>query len=669
MAGIKKILVANRGEIAVRIIRTANRIGIKTVVLFADNDKDASHVGMADESFLLSGVKLNDTYLNIKKIVDLAVRSGSDAIHPGYGFLSENPDFAKACKKNKILFIGPSPESIGLMGNKIKSRSFVERIGVPVLKVVTGDREKLLTQSKQIDFPLLIKAAAGGGGKGMRIVYSYDELDKTIQATTREAKSYFGDEEVYLEKYIRNPRHIEVQILGDQYGNVIHVFERECSVQRRYQKIIEETPASNIPEKIREKIHHDAVTITKSMHYHNAGTVEFLVDKDFNHFFLEMNTRLQVEHPVTEMTTGLDLVEEQIRIASGEKLRFNQDKLKQSGHALECRIYAEDPDRHFLPAPGRVTFYHEPVGENIRVDSGIKKPGFIHSSYDPMICKLIVKGKNRKEAINRMNSALSSFFIHGVKQNISFLRTLVNLEVFRKNSISTDYCEEHLQDLLTIGQKEKAGIDQSLPLLIFLIYSLFSFREGKVNNIWERLGYWRFIMKFSITSETGEVEVILHRRSELNFVVTIFDQKKEIKLVDIKGHQIKIKIEDQPFNAFVSIGKNGTGWISYQGQTFQYKRHDFLSEDQVYTDEYHESVAHDGKIISPMPGKIVDVVIEKGSFIKKGEVLLVVESMKMENNLVAPFDGIVQSMFVKESQMISNKQVLAEIKQKSTEES
>ncbi|RLD59370.1 MAG: hypothetical protein DRJ05_06500, partial [Bacteroidetes bacterium] len=445
----KKILIANRGEIAVRIIRSAKDLGITTVAIYSVADEEALHVEMADEAYCLGdSIELSETYLDIQKIIGIALETGSEAIHPGYGFLAENPELVAACEKSNIVFIGPNTRAIQLMGNKIESRKFVKELDIPMTEAKTGDKASLMLAAKEIPFPLLVKAAAGGGGKGMRIVHSEDELDEAIENTSREAKNYFSDGTVFVEKYVEEPRHIEIQVIGDDFGNVIHLFERECSIQRRYQKIIEESPSPTLTPEVREKMGAAAVRISKEIGYSSAGTVEFLVDKNLDFYFLEMNTRVQVEHPVTEMVTGVDIVREQILVAAGNKLSLEQNEISQNGHAIECRIYAEDPANNFLPSPGQMYFYNEPEGENIRVDSGIKGASIVQSFYDPLISKLVVWGEDREAARIKSITALKGYIIHGLKTNIPYLTELLRHKAYIENKITTKYCDEHTDDIV-----------------------------------------------------------------------------------------------------------------------------------------------------------------------------------------------------------------------------
>lgn len=442
----KKVLIANRGEIAVRIIRACRELGLETVAVFSEADRNALHVRYADEAYLLGPAPSRESYLRADKILDIAKKSGADAIHPGYGFLAEREDFAAKCADLDIAFIGPKPSSIAAMGDKAEARATVIKAGVPVVPgtedVGNMTDDDLLRIAPTIGFPLLIKATAGGGGKGMREVRSLEEMPTLLQSARREAESAFGDGNVYLEKLVEGARHIEFQIIADSHGNVIHLGERECSIQRRHQKLVEEAPSPFLDEALREKMGNVAVKAAQSVDYVNAGTIEFLVDKDSNFFFLEMNTRLQVEHPITEMTTGIDIVAEQLRIARGRQLSYTQDQVKFKGHAIECRVNAEDPFNNFIPSTGRITHSILPTGPGVRVDTGVY-PGFeITPYYDPMIAKLIVWGETRAQAILRMRRALEEYRIVGVRTNIPFHQTLMDSHRFMAGQFDTRFVEE-----------------------------------------------------------------------------------------------------------------------------------------------------------------------------------------------------------------------------------
>jgi acetyl-CoA carboxylase biotin carboxylase subunit len=444
---ITKILVANRGEIAVRIMTACQEMGIATVAVYSDVDAKSPHVEMANESYPLGDPTPSASYLNIDKIIETAKRSGANAIHPGYGFLSENPKFAKACADAGVKFIGPTAEVIHGMGDKIEAKRTMRNAGVPVIPGYTGEEknETIEQACARIGFPVLIKASAGGGGKGMKIARNPDELKEAVSSARREAKSSFGSDELLLEKYLPKPRHIEFQILADEHGKVVHLFERECSIQRRHQKVIEETPSVAIDAELRKRMGEAAILAAKTVGYSNAGTVEFMLDAGRNFYFLEMNTRLQVEHAITEMTTGIDLVKWQIRIAMGEHLTLEQDKLMQRGHAIECRIYAEDPQKGFMPSTGTLKTVELPTGVNIRHDTGISQGSRISPFYDPMLAKLIVYGEDRKDASRKMEWALSNYIALGVTTNIPFLRAIVHHPAFASGDIDTHFIETHFK--------------------------------------------------------------------------------------------------------------------------------------------------------------------------------------------------------------------------------
>src|SRR6201993_2189290 len=443
----KRILIANRGEIAVRIIRACREMGIESVVVFSDVDRKALHVRKADYAYHIGPATASESYLNVEKILDVARRSGAEAIHPGYGFLSENANFARACRDAGVKFIGPSPESMEMMGSKTRARQNMKRAGVPFVPgsergLELDARERL---AEQIGYPVMLKAAAGGGGKGMRRVSSPGELHSAYENARSEAQRSFGDNEVYIEKYIANPRHVEMQIFGDEHGNVVYLGERECSVQRRHQKVLEESPSPIVDDDMRQRMGDIAVRVGKAANYYNAGTVEFLVDQQRNFYFLEMNTRLQVEHPVTEFVTGLDLVHLQIRIANGEPLPFRQEDIQLRGHAIECRIYAEDPFK-FIPSPGEVKKYHVPGGPGIRMDSHVYAGYRVPPNYDSMIGKLIAYGPTRESAIARMRTALAEMIVEGIHTNIPLQRKILEDEVFGRGEHHIHYLGERIPE-------------------------------------------------------------------------------------------------------------------------------------------------------------------------------------------------------------------------------
>lgn len=439
---LKKILIANRGEIAVRIIRACREMGIRTVAIYSEADKEALHTKLADESICIGPAPSNKSYLNMKAILEAICLTGSDSVHPGFGFLSENVTFAKMCEEIGIKFIGPNYKLIELLGNKSKAKETMKNVGVPVVpgsEGIINSKKEAIELAEKIKYPVILKASAGGGGRGIRVAYSKTELEKEYDIVKQEAKVSFNDDSIYIEKFIENPRHVEIQVLADEKGNCIHLGERDCSIQRRNQKVLEETPSQILNEETRKKMGEIAVKAVKEIGYSNAGTIEFLVDKNKDFYFMEMNTRVQVEHPVTEMVTGVDIIKEQIKIASGEKLSYKQEDIKIKGHSMEVRINAENPEKNFMPAPGMITGLHLPGGNGIRVDTAIYDGYNVPPTYDSMLAKLIVYGKNREESIFKMRSALSETVIEGITTNIDFLLRILNNKDFQDNDYDTSF--------------------------------------------------------------------------------------------------------------------------------------------------------------------------------------------------------------------------------------
>jgi 3-methylcrotonyl-CoA carboxylase alpha subunit len=657
-----KILIANRGEIAVRIIKSAQKLGIKTVAVYSKADENALHVQLADESHNLDEGniqgELSDNYLNINKIMEAAKQFSVDAIHPGYGFLAESPLLVSACEKNDITFIGPNIRSIKLMGNKIEARAFVKKLDIPMTEGVTGSTGELIKKASTIKYPILVKAAAGGGGKGMRIVWKEEDLEEIIESTSREAKNYFGDGSIYIEKYVEEPRHIEFQILGDNHGNVVHLFERECSIQRRYQKIIEESPSPTLNAEIRKKMGKAAVKIASEVGYNSAGTIEFLVDKELNYYFLEMNTRIQVEHPVTEMVTGIDLVEEQIKIASGNRISIKQGDISQNGHAIECRIYAEDPANNFMPSPGEITFYKAPSGKDIRIDSGIEKACRIHSFFDPMISKLIVHSNKRKTAITEMDKALNGYIIHGIKTNIPYLQQMISNKAFAENKISTKFCDTHNDELLDNIKKRKISCNGINHLLAFAVFSLNKPLEKK--NIWEHIGFWQNTNDLFFNVEETQKTIRLIKRKNYNYQFLVEADRYGVRLQSLDENYIKVSINNEITEAFISDDAHGISTVSVSGISFFMERADLLNPMKKYTSSDGDNA--EGNLCSPMPGKVIKVNVGVGDEVKRGKVLLVVEAMKMENNITAMADAVVEKINVSEGDMVEGNTQLVFLK-------
>lgn len=658
---IKKILIANRGEIACRIIKTANKMNIKTVAVYSEADKHADFVKLADESYLIGPSSPNESYLVIKKIIEIAKKSKSDAIHPGYGFLSENYNFVKALEKEKIKFIGPNKNAITKMGDKIESKNLANKLKLNIIPGHTEaikDPKKAIKISEKIGFPVLLKASAGGGGKGMRIVESRKDLEANLKAAQSEALNSFGDDRVFIEKYITNPRHIEIQILCDKHGNQIHLGERECSIQRRYQKVIEECPSSFVDKELREAMAEQALRLAKEVKYDSAGTVEFVVDNDRNFYFLEMNTRLQVEHPVTELVTGIDLVEQMINCADGKKLNLKQKDINLNGWSIESRIYAEDPLKDFLPSIGRLIEYHEPQQKNkteiIRNDTGVSGGSDISIFYDPMISKLAVHEKTRTKAIDLMINALQQYYITGVDHNIAFLISTLKNKDFRSGSISTNFIKENYPK----GYYFNYGLSKSLIekfnyAAIFIYKKLninitnldLSVISKKITSDFEIKSHKLIDKNLSMIVAHKNKEIVLHSLWKINqkiMELNINDEKCFVKINKINNfNQFSITIEDCSLDLIVAPNKNKALF-------------DYMPEIKL------EDLSK--KLISPMPGLIKSISIKKGQLIKQGEELVIIEAMKMENILKSEKDCLVEDVLIKEGSSVSTDEVLITFK-------
>ncbi|WP_312968725.1 acetyl/propionyl/methylcrotonyl-CoA carboxylase subunit alpha [Acinetobacter gerneri] len=636
----EKILIANRGEIACRVIKTAKKLGIATVAVYSDADKNAQHVKQADEAIYIGASPAAQSYLQVDRIIQAALDTGSQAIHPGYGFLSENDQFALACEKNGITFIGPPVDAILKMGLKATSKQLMENAGVPLTPGYHGsnqDLEFLKQQADQIGYPVLIKASAGGGGKGMSLVEKSDDFLASLASCKREAKASFANDDVLIERYVVNPRHIEVQVFGDQHGNYVHFFERDCSVQRRHQKVLEEAPAPKMPEDKLSVIRQAAVDAAKAVNYVGAGTVEFIVEQDGTAYFMEMNTRLQVEHPVSEMITGVDLVEWQLRVAYGEPLPKQQDQLKINGHAIEARVYAEEPEKGYLPAIGQISYLHYPEqNQNVRIDSGIIQGDEITTFYDPMIAKLIVWGENRQAALVQMQHALGQFYVDGLGNNIAFLDRIIRSESFKTANLDTNLIQRE-DDFLF---KKIATASPDTKVAAAFISLLLKFSAVPNNPIWQNHKLWRvnlnssYTVKLEYLNETIQVEFTQEQNT---YLAKFQDQTFEIsgELADkntlsllINGKQIK-----QAFN------QNQDGLTLYQnGQSFifGYIKQNFAAAD---------TQDNEANLKAPMPGVITQVLVEKNATVKKDDVLITLEAMKIEYSIRAPRDGVISQAF------------------------
>ncbi|HTV83789.1 MAG TPA: biotin carboxylase N-terminal domain-containing protein [Dyella sp.] len=658
----ERVLIANRGEIACRVIRTCRRLGVHTIAVYSQADKDAQHVRLADEAWPIGGPRPADSYLRGEAILEVAKKSGAQAIHPGYGFLSENTGFARACSDAGVVFIGPRPESIDAMGSKAAAKALMERHQVPLVPGYHGDNQEpafLAEQARKTGFPLMIKAAAGGGGKGMRIVRGEKEFADALASAQREAASSFGDTRVILERYVEHPRHIEFQVFGDTHGNIIHLNERECSAQRRYQKVLEETPSPFLNPERRRAMGEAAVAAARAVDYVGAGTVEFIVGQDGTFFFMEMNTRLQVEHPVTEETLGLDLVEWQLRIAAGEALPLRQEQVQAHGHAIEVRLYAEDPDQNFLPGSGKLRVLKLPApSRHVRLDGGVIEGDTVTIFYDPMIAKLIVHDTDRTQALQRLREALAECEIVGPKSNIAFLERLARHPVVVEGRIDTGYLDRHLDQFLT----GDAAVPEAV--LFAAATAALLYDEGAVvaaasstsdpYSPWSRADAWRI-------GHAGKRIVALASR----------DQRYEI---EAHGHDGDYQLQHGPSQGQVQGARLQHGVLSARlnaegvrlaARAFgdRVLLHDACG--QRYAFARAAAFAWESKeggggnqIIAPMPGRIVLVKAKAGDKVEEGQEILVMEAMKMELALKAPRSGTIESVSAAQGQFVEADAVL-----------
>ncbi len=653
---LESVLIANRGEIACRIIQTAKRLGIRTIAVYSEADAKALHVRLADEAYLIGPAPARESYLRADKILEVAKRSKAASIHPGYGFLSENAEFAEDCARAGIVFVGPPASAIRAMGLKDAAKALVEKANVPVVPGYHGasqDGDFLRERAREIGYPVLIKAVAGGGGKGMRRVNKHAEFDDALAAAQREGASAFGDPRVLIEKYITSPRHVEMQIFADSHGNVVHLFERDCSLQRRHQKVIEEAPAPGMTEGVRAAMGEAAVEAARAVGYVGAGTIEFIADasdglKVGGFYFMEMNTRLQVEHPVTEAITGLDLVELQFRVAAGEKLSFSQDDLKIYGHAVEARLYAEDPETGFLPSTGKLWALRLPdEGGGIRVDTGVEQGGTVTPHYDPMIAKIIAHGATRNEALDRLSEALSCTVVAGPKTNTAFLKALCNAEGFRANKFDTGFIDRNLVALGAIGQPVDAlavaaaasRIDdrerERLQPLKGQIYP-----EKWSSDPWDRETRENLaegvLLHYTLNADGKKIRISLSN-DNIAIPALEFSQNVDVTLsFDEHGSQI-LTINGDRNTQVVSAGNDFL--VIRKGRQTRVSLFDPLDVD---LDDLGGS---DGSIKSPMHGKLISVFVAAGDTVTKGQKLAIVEAMKMEHALLAKQDGVISEVY------------------------
>ncbi len=658
----KKILIANRGEIACRVIKTARKLGIKTVGICSDPDLNSPHVNLADEYINIRGNTSAESYLVIDKIIDALKKSNADAVHPGYGFLSENVNFREEVQKAGKIFIGPPSQAISLMGDKIESKKLAKSAGVSVVPgglEVIKDIKDALKEAKKIGYPLMVKASAGGGGKGMRIAYNDNELKENFNSAINEAKASFGDERVFIEKFIEFPKHIEIQVLGDQFGNFIHLGERECSIQRRHQKVIEEAPSFFVDEKLRQEMVSHALKLAKAVSYYSAGTVEFVVDKNKNFYFLEMNTRLQVEHPVTELITNIDLVEQMIKIAFGEKLSFKQSDVNFSGNAIECRIYAEDSSKNFLPSIGRLTRYIEPTGKNVRVDSGVVEGSEISMFYDPMIAKLCTFSNSRKGTIKEMVNALDRYLIEGVKTNKDFLSNILQNKNFEKCNYSTAFISENYKDGYDSFNVNVFEIEKIHAVAVFVNYK-YLLRAASISNQ---------LKGFNKTVGINWQVIYDNRNINAKISFNNFNKSYDIyignKYINLKsnwniGHPLFSAIIDNNLSYF-SIIRNGPKFkINHNGSSLEVlvlsNRHSELNKIMIPRKKEDLSKL----LLAPMPGLLVSLLVDENQEVEENQPLAIIEAMKMENIIKSTKKTKVKKINCKEGDSLEVDQIILE---------
>ena len=625
MKSMSKILIANRGEIASRIIRSAHESNLLTVAIYTDTDKNSPYVREASQS-----IRIDSSYLDSHSIIKAAKKTNADAIHPGYGFLSENHEFAHLVKKEKLIWIGPPPEAVRIMGDKIEAKKYAKKAGLPILP--SGKTEKSI---KDIKYPLLIKAAAGGGGKGMRIVENELELKESIKLAKLEAKAAFGDDRIFIERYVKGSRHIEVQILADQFGNIIHLGERECSIQRRHQKIIEEAPSLRLSKHLREQITDAAVALGQEINYESAGTIEFLFDDQSNDFwFLEMNTRLQVEHPVTEMVTGIDIVGEQIKIAEGKELKITQDDIQIEGHSIEARIYAEDPDNNFLPSTGKLIADNHTNKDDIRWDTGVEEGIEIGTDFDPMLAKVIAYGSTRRQAIEKLCRELQSVHFGGFTNNIEFLINILTDKNFIAGKTTTDFIElNQPTGHITLDESEllSIGITASLWLQGLNRYS--ATVQKHIPPGWHNA---RLPNQRTAFEMEGEVLEIQYKRQRDGSFMTSNDNK--VLIHDWQTNSIDIEIDGFRHQSNISMNDDLLLVQHPQGSKILTILPRFKSSDSKLVKD---------SLVSPMPGKVIEIKIEQGQVVSRGEELVVIEAMKMNHTISADQDGAVKEIFIK----------------------
>ena len=644
LRSLKKLLIANRGEIALRVMRTAKKMGLLTVAVYTDADHLSPHVNFADQSVNIGKGPIAESYLSTEKIMEVALNTGCDAVHPGYGFLSENSDFAEACEKAKVIFVGPSSKAIEAMGNKAKAKAIMKEAGVPCIpgaEVENKNDRELQLAAESVGFPLMIKAAAGGGGRGMRLVNNISDLQKNCEIAKAEALGAFGSSEIILEKSIVEPRHIEIQIMADNFGNIISLGERDCSVQRRHQKIIEESPSPVVDAQLRTKMGEVACLAGRVINYSGAGTIEFLLDKEKNFYFLEMNTRLQVEHPVTEMVTGLDLVELQLKVADDQELSLSQEQVQLSGHSLEVRLYSEDPLKNFLPSTGKIEVWRKHQAPYTRYDDGIIEGQVISPFYDPMIAKVISYGKNREQAIDELKKSLEKTALFGVKNNRDFLIAILSSNAFKYEDVNTSFLENND---FSVSGNEHTKLDE-VAILSALLMTKYSERliddaQDFENELygWSNSKAIQYPLSFKSKDEMYSVHIELKKHG----VVTVNFEGSKLEVCLNEDHvEINSKKVDLDFIEY----RGNRLFVSYEGNSFEAE----LIKEDLKTEDKDKG----GKISAPMHGVIRDLFVSVGDKVKKNQVILILEAMKMQHEIIASTDGEISDIYTKIGEQVS----------------
>jgi 3-methylcrotonyl-CoA carboxylase alpha subunit len=653
-----KILIANRGEIACRVIKTARKMGILTVAVYSDADADSLHVNMADEAIHIGGSPSRESYLLSEIVIEAAKRTGAQAIHPGYGFLSENAEFCRMCTKEGITFIGPPVAAIEAMGSKSAAKNIMEKAQVPLVPGYHGDDQSEAVIKKAADdmgYPVLLKATAGGGGKGMRQVWHENEFAEGFAAAKREAKSSFGDDRMLVEKYLTQPRHVEIQVFCDNHQNAVYLFERDCSVQRRHQKVIEEAPAFSMSEELRTQMGESAIKSAQAIGYQGAGTVEFLLDVDGSFYFMEMNTRLQVEHPVTELITGQDLVEWQLRVAAGEVLPKAQHELKINGHAFEARIYAEDPNNDFLPATGTLDFLQPPVeSEFIRVDTGVRQGDEVSVFYDPMIAKLIVWDESREKALQRLAKALSEYRISGVTTNIDFLYNLATCAPFVNADIDTSFIEKNQAVIFHDNEQSLAG---KLPMAaLYLVLSQAQQAQAKAAKTNDPFSPWNMTNAWRLNEANIHHMVLAHNGTEYPIIV---EQKRQgsgsYYLISVDGQTVDCqgRIENETLYASIDGYRSHATIAKNANQISLFHQNGVFNFIHILPDCGDNSADDNhGGLLAPMNGTMVSVLIKAGDNVIANQPLMIMEAMKMEHTIRAPSNGVVDALYYKDGDMV-----------------